>query len=476
MNENILYAWIYPLGEQQPVLCGALELLNGRRCVFSYDAQWLGHEKRFALSPDLALRAGVMEPPAGLELHPIFEDAGPDRWGKNVINKVFNPQRRSPLEYLERAGEDRIGALGFSRSALAYEVLKEQAFHVADLGDLMHAAQALSTQAPIDENLRRLLRPGASAGGARPKAIIQHEGGDWIAKFPTLDDEHDICAMEHASLLLAKSCGIDVPESQLVDVGGRNVLLVKRFDRAEGGRLHYASARSMALAEGIREDDMGYADLADLVRRSLPDAKKQCHELFRRMALNVLLENTDDHGKNHAFLLHADGWRLSPAYDIQPQLQGIGYQQLRIGHQNYEPSMANVLSDCGRFMLKKDEAVAVLSDVADKVCKWPEVFARAGVPQRDVDACARYVMNEKMFRFGQAPKSFVLPEEKKSYSGKPVAVVAEHLYQHVGRDVNVQHQRSALPSVTLPEQNLHIRYEAEKAIISKDKEIQRGGR
>ncbi len=395
MKDNILHVWIYPPGVAAPILCGTIELLQGRRCHFTYADGWLNHGQAFALAPDMPLRTGVIEPSLGLDLHPIFDDAGPDRWGRNIINKVFNPRRRSPLEYLERAGEDRIGALGFSRSAERYAVHDEQSFQVADLPELMRAANALSLQAPIDEELRRLLRPGASAGGARPKAIIRDRGDAWIAKFPAPGDESDVCAIEHATLKLAASCGITAAESRLVEIDGRNVLLVKRFDREQSGRLHFASARTMLIASGVPEEEMGYGDLADAIRRMASTPKDACRELFRRMAMNVLIDNTDDHAKNHSFL-HRDGlWRLSPAYDMQPQLLNIGYQQMKVGKCGYESTLDNVLSDCSRFLLKPEDAVDAVEEMAGRLAEWPKVFESAGVRQRDIDICAQYILNNR---------------------------------------------------------------------------------
>ena len=400
MSEDILHAWIYPKGATVPVLCGTIELLQGRRCIFSYADSWRSHDQAFALAPDMPLRSGIIEPSLGLDLHPVFDDAGPDRWGKNIINKVFNPRRRSPLEYLERAGEDRIGALGFSRSAERYEVLEEQSFQVADLPDLMRAARALSVQAPIDQELRQLLRPGASAGGARPKAVIRDEGEAWIAKFPTPDDEVDNCAIEHASLRLAATCGIQVPESRLVGVGDRNVLLVKRFDRGLAGRLHLVSARTMLIAAGIAEEDMGYADLADIVRRFASAPNETCHELFRRMVVNILIDNTDDHAKNHAFLYRDGLWHLSPAYDLHPQMLNIGYQQMRVGKHGHEPTLENALSDSARFLLKRGEAADLIAKLTQHLAKWRDVFAQAGVKPRDIDVCSHHMLRDRCFMPG----------------------------------------------------------------------------
>lgn len=396
MNDRLV-VWIYLQGAQTPVLCGALDLLQGRRCLFSYDGAWLQHRMAFPLSPDLPLRNGIHEPPPGRDIHPVFEDAGPDRWGQNVINKVFNPVRRSPLDYLELAGEDRIGALGFSQSAAGYDVVREQAFHAADLADLMAAADALAAQMPIDEDLRRLLRPGSSAGGVRPKAIIKQNGLDWIAKFPAAGDEFDHCAIEHASLRLAHRSGIEVAESRLENIGSRKVLLVRRFDRVGGRRLHIASARTMLTAEGLRDGEAGYADMADVARRWSAAPTADCHQLFRRMVLNVLIENTDDHEKNHSFLYRDGQWRLSPAYDIQPQIQGVGYHQMRLGKEGYAPSVSNLLSESNRFMLKPKEAEKIMEAVVTQVRDWRAVFAHEGVAPHDIELCGRYIMRPGTF-------------------------------------------------------------------------------
>lgn len=466
MNDDVLYVWVYPQGEQKPVLCGVLELLHGRRCLFSYDPSWLSHPKAFALSPDMALREGVIEPPVGFDLHPIFEDAGPDRWGKNVINKVFNPLRRSPIEYLELAGEDRIGALGFSRSAVEYLIPNEQAFYAADLPDLIRAANALACQMPINEELRRLLRPGASAGGARPKAIIKFNNEDWIAKFPTEDDMADVCAIEHASLRLAAACKIVVPESSLTQIGNRNVLLIKRFDREPDGRVHFASARSLLIAEGIAEEAMGYGDIADLVRRICAAPKDDCHQLFRRMAFNVIIENTDDHDKNHAFLYRDGIWKLSPAYDIQPQLQGIGYQQLRIGSEGHTPTISNILSECSHFLLKRDEAELIVESVLQKIGEWKDVFEKEGISQKDIDLCANYILRPSLFLFGVVPEKYGLPSDKGDYAGRIIACDSENVFQAVDRNAVVKHDRAALDGVLFPDTNYRVRYEEGKIVFA----------
>lgn len=331
-----------------------------------------------------------------MSLLPVFEDAGPDRWGQRVIDRACNPRRRAAIDYLALAGEDRIGALGFSASEEAYRTGHEEAFHRGDLASLLEAARAVELQLPIDDRLRQLLRPGGTAGGARPKATIDDGGRPWIAKFPAEGDEVDFCALEHATLRLAAVCGIVVPDSRLVHLDRSSVLLVARFDRnTDGSRIHFASARTMLMADGIPESAMSYADIAETSRRLSPAPAEDSRQVFRRMVFNILIENTDDHDKNHAFL-HAgdDAWRLAPAYDIQPQLQGLNYQLLNVGDDGAAPSLANAATQASRFMLTAAEAREELERMVDGVSRWREVFAREGVSARDIGACEAYMMRD----------------------------------------------------------------------------------
>lgn len=391
-----LFVWIYLPHQATPVPCGRLDLIGGRQSLFSYAAEYLERADSFPVSPDLPLRPGQYAPPPGFPLPPIFEDAGPDRWGQRVIDRAFNPRRRAAIDYLALAGEDRIGALGFCLSDQTYIVEPSPAFHRGDLASLLEAARAVELQLPIDERLRQLLRPGGTAGGARPKATIDDDGRAWIAKFPAQGDDVDFCAIEHACLRLSAACGIDVPESRLVRLERSSILLVARFDREpDGTRIHFASARTMLLAQGIAEQDMSYADIAEVARQLSPTPVDDSRQMFRRMVFNVLIENTDDHAKNHAFL-HAgrQSWRLAPAYDLQPQMQGLHYHQLIIGNDGSEPSLANALSYASRFMLTESEARTEIEALLDGVSKWKEVFSEAGVPPYDIEACAPCMMRD----------------------------------------------------------------------------------
>lgn len=459
--DNLLHVWVYPEAEHAPVLCGQLELLRGRYCLFSYADEWLRRPGAFALSPDLPLQQHVFVPLSALGIHPIFEDAGPGRWGKNIISKVFNPIRQSPIDYLELVGENRIGSLGFSRSKDRYEVQDRASFQTIDLPSLMQASQALERQMPIDEKLWRFLYPGLSAGGARPKAVIRHKGQDWIAKFPSEGDDYNICAIEHASMILAEKCGISVAKSELLSIGNQSVLLIKRFDRENEARIHVASARTLLFAHDIQEHEEGYADLAEIARRLSPSPKDDNHELFRRMVFNIFIENTDDHNKNHAFLHQNGKWKLSPAYDVLPQYQGLGFHQMRIGRDGSEARIDNALSECERFMLKRDEAESIVKRLYDLIIDWKEAFAKAGVSQRDIDAADRYILREQIFRFGKVPEN-VVPAAKDQYPGKIVAVGAQYVYQSIGRNRCIQRDRKEMPQLILGNKDLGIQSNKER--------------
>jgi serine/threonine-protein kinase HipA len=465
MNDE-LHVWIYPPEARTPRLCGTLRLIGGRRCLFAYAQNWLDDKQAFELSPDLPLRPGSFEPETGLDIHPVFEDAGPDRWGRRVIETAFRPQRRSPIDYLALAGEDRIGALGFSWSVDAYQTPIDQAFHVTDLEGLVEAAHAIEVHEPIDERLRRLLQPGRSVGGARPKAIIQDGGRHWIAKFPAEGDEVDVSVVEHASLRLAEACGIEVPESRLVPIRGKSILLVERFDRTPSGfRRHLVSARTMLIAEGIDIGVAAYADLAEIARRYSPAPRADARELFQRMLFNIAMENTDDHEKNHAFL-NVDGkWKLAPAYDLQPQLQGIGYQQLIVGTQAHEPSVENALSDAGRFMLTRAEASAEAERVLDVLTRWPEHFHAEGVSARDIEMCERFVLaqRERDKAYGKLPDEFIDPDTASGrYVGQIVALRPDTVFQATNDGVVVSHPRAGLTDLGDVELGAEVSVEYER--------------
>lgn len=303
-----------------------------------------------------------------------MDDARPDRWGERVIRRFEASPRLSILEFLLFAGDDRYGALGVSQRADAYAPWCSGPMPGLDsLQEMAEVVKKVLANEAVPELQRRLVRPGASLGGARPKSLITMDGEPWLVKFSE-GEEIDTPLIEHATMELARSCGIEVATTRALAVGSGHAVAVRRFDRAGQVRLHAVSAHVALRAAG---EELGYPQLAQLLRRVAPaeEIRSQQAQLFRRMVFNILLDNTDDHEKNHALLRQADGhYRLSPAFDVVPSAHGLGYQAMLVGDQATESTLVNALSQARQFGLKVDAAHAILREVATKVAGWKETF------------------------------------------------------------------------------------------------------
>jgi serine/threonine-protein kinase HipA len=319
------------------------------------------------------------------------DDARPDRWGERVIRSLYKPARLSVLEYLYFGGENRFGALGVSLDPANYQPSGDGVLASLDkLPDMERAIAAILAGENLSEAWARLVQPGPSFGGARPKSLIQMEGAQWVLKFSEGED-FNTELVEHATMRLAAQCGMDVAETRALPLPRRHAVAVKRFDRAGAQRSHVISANTVLRAAGL---PMGYPELAQSMRRiARADAiRAQQKELFRRMVFNILIDNTDDHEKNHAFVRAEDGfYDLSPAYDVVPSVQGLGQQQLRVGKREAESSIENALSEVQAFGLSKDSAVEVVRQVAAAVNGWQENFRSLGVNERDLEMMAQYI-------------------------------------------------------------------------------------
>ncbi|ROZ78721.1 type II toxin-antitoxin system HipA family toxin [Ramlibacter sp. WS9] len=379
---------------QRPEPVGQLSLaLGGRAVALRYADHWLA--AGFALSDDLPLRDGLFIPAEKDRAAGAVDDARTDRWGERVIRKFEMTPRLSILEFLLFAGDDRSGALGVSSRGDAYVPWTPgpvPEFH--QLEPMAEAVRMVLANEPVPERQRRLVRPGGSLGGARPKSLLQMDGRQWIVKFPEVT-EYDEPLVEHATMRLAAVCGIDVAPTRAIKLGhnhGRgHVVAVERFDRAEGARLHAVSANVLLKAAG---EELGYPELAQLLRRMAPADRiaEQQQQLFRRMVFNILMDNTDDHEKNHALLRQADGrYLLSPAFDVVPAAQGLGYQQLAVGQHGAESTLANAMSSAAQFGLRTAAARAVVREVCGAVDGWKQAFAAAGVKDDDIDYLARFI-------------------------------------------------------------------------------------
>ena len=325
---------------------------------------------------------------------PGVDDARPDRWGERVIRWLDQPARLAVLDYLFHAGDDRFGALGVSRSPDQYQPHARAALpHLGDLDELHRLVQQVQAGEPVDDPVRRrLLAPGATMGGARPKGLINLDGHPWVIKFNERGETLDWPLIEHATLTLAARAGIRVAPSRALPLqDGRHAVAVRRFDREPGGRRRHALSAQVALrAAG---EVSGYPELAQLLRRRgiVADGvlRQQMRELFRRMVFNILIDNTDDHDRNHVLLTARSGeLELSPAFDVLPAGQNLGYQQMRVGSQQADATLDNALSESAQFGLTPAEAGDELQTVVQVVAGWADHLRRSGVAARDLEVLA----------------------------------------------------------------------------------------
>lgn len=391
---DTLYLWW--LGDpQQPRLVGELTLVMGGRSVaLQYAPPW--RQTGFALSEDLPLTPDLFLPKAKDLAAGSVDDARPDRWGERVIRKFEKSPRLSLLEFLLFAGEDRHGGLGVSQRADDYAPWATTP--MPGLGELEEMAEVIRkvlANEPVPELQRRLVRPGVSLGGARPKSLVSIDGEPWLVKFGEGEDI-DTGLVEHCTMTLAAACGIQVARTRALPVANRHAVAIRRFDRIGTRRVHAVSAN---VALRAVSDELGYPQLAQLLRRLAPaDAiAAQQQELFRRMVFNILVDNTDDHEKNHCLLRQGDGtYLLSPAFDVLPAASGLGVQSLLVGNAGAESSMANALSQMRAFGLGPKAAKDIVIEVAHHVEGWREHFRRGGVREADIEVLAQYIDGDKL--------------------------------------------------------------------------------
>lgn len=386
-----LYLWLVTQ-PSQPVLIGELNLLRATRGVsLRYAEDWL--RRGFPLSEDLPLIDDELLPvEQGIAIGAV-DDARPDRWGERVIRFLDKPPRLSLLEYLYFAGDDRFGALGVSTSADEYLPRRLGPLPALSDTDTIHELiRKVQANEAVPEAQQRLISPGVTLGGARPKALLEIAGEQWVVKFAD-GEPTDTPLIEHASMLLAQRADIRVAQTQAVRLTHGHAVAIKRFDRDHGARLHCLSA-SVALRAAAER--YGYPELAQLLRRrgvaEGDQNVRDMHELFRRMVFNILIDNTDDHEKNHALVAtDAQQYRLSPAYDVLPSGQALGFQQLRVGDDEADSTLLNALSMAQMFALNKNAAIQQVRAVAAVVNEWQEHFKECGVTRGDIDSYAEQI-------------------------------------------------------------------------------------
>ena len=399
--QDRLYVWTL-VNPANPVLTGSVSLsrLVSNCATFTYADDWW----EFALSEDLPLVAGQMFSAEEKDSAPgAVNDARPDRWGERIIRHIDRPARLSILEMLLFAGDDRFGALGISVSAEHYTPRHIGPYpQLGDLAQLAKAVEDVQSQAPVTPEIQRLVQPGVTLGGAAPKAMLQTGNGPRIIKFCELDDAVDTPLIEHATMTLAAMAGINVAATDVLALPARHspskrrhALTVQRFDRMNTDtthlRLHCISAKTALRAAGLTES---YGALATvLLRQAHPDRQKALREeLFRRMVFNILMDNTDDHERNHCLRLGFDGYYdLAPAFDVLPTLQNMGYQSLVVGSQGAESTIDNALTALSDFGLSRARAIELIQTVARTTDQWAAHFLQLGVSAADMELLAASV-------------------------------------------------------------------------------------
>jgi serine/threonine-protein kinase HipA len=389
--QDTLYLWSL-IRSTEPVLIGDLNLVRSNQGVsLKYAASWL--KNGFALSEDLPLIDQEFIPIDKATAVGAIDDARPDRWGEQIIRVIDKPPRLSLLEFLYFAGDERFGALGVSTSE--NEHVPRTQGPLPTLGDadrIQELVRKIIANEPVPEMQKRLISPGVSLGGAKPKALIDIDGEQWVVKF-SAGEPSDVPLIEHAAMTLASQAKIRVAETKPIRLTYGHAVAIKRFDRKNGARVHCLSAH---VALRAAAEPYGYPELAQLLRRRgvmtndlyLTDMR----ELFRRMVFNILIDNTDDHEKNHALMMtDAQHYALTPAFDVLPSGQALGFQQIRVGEAEADSTIDNALSMAQLFGLDARQAINEVRTVARVVDGWIEHFKSRSVTAHDIDMYATQI-------------------------------------------------------------------------------------
>ncbi len=411
MNRKTVFVYAHWLGLDTPQLMGTLhaENLRGKQIFsFEYDAAWLRTPSAHHIDPDLGLFSGPQY------IHHeqknnfgIFLDSSPDRWGRllmkrreAVLARMENRPIRTLMELDYLLGvydEYRLGGLRFKEDINGAFINDNQEFAVPPWTRIRELEEiSLKLEESLSENqpdylnwINQLIAPGSSLGGARPKASVRDATNHlWIAKFPSLNDQTNMGGWEKVAQELAEMSGIRVAEGLVRKFSNQfSTYLSKRFDRTDNGeRIHFASAMTLlgyVDGQGYREG-ASYLELAQFIITHGAKTKSDLEELWRRMVFNICISNTDDHLRNHGFLLSEHGWVLSPAYDLNPNEEGNGLS-LNISEEDNSQDLNLAMDVHEYFRLSKPRALTILSEITSAVSKWREVAIKNALPSLEQD-------------------------------------------------------------------------------------------
>lgn len=376
-SDRKIYVGLANEPNQAPTPVGLLKI--ARRGViesgeYAYGSQYLASPNAIALNNEyMPLSAAIMSLPErrirdGGALPLTLRDALPDSWGRRVLGAQYG-HTLDDIDALLLTNSDRVGAMCFSE-ALPFGAFDLEPTLVT-LEEMSTAVRMLELSMEVTPEMRRLLQRGGTLGGARPKATFVHDNQRWITKFPAQGDDHDVELLEICLLKLAERCGIEVSPAQLEKIPHGHALLLKRFDR-EGKidherRIHYLSASAL-LNVPYESDGGSYIEFAQTIRKLSINPKHDLDQLYRRMIFNLIVDNTDDHVKNHGMLHVRQGqYTLAPAFDVVMQLTNLGYQQLAITPGNHTASLRLALNAAPHFGLSTNEASHLISVIQETV-------------------------------------------------------------------------------------------------------------
>ncbi len=373
-----------------------IEKRRGRSSAFEYADGWLRETDAFAIDPEnLPLQYGAFYTSSDKSALPgALRDAAPDRWGRQLIKREFAKagKKRTLLEtdyLLTLADHTRIGALRFryeGGNSFDHHIVDLRVPPLIQLPALINAADAVQANTETAKDLKMLLNEGSPLGGARPKSAVEDKDGSLvIAKFPKPDDERSIPHGEVLAMTLARKAGLTVAATRLLDVAGRPVTLVRRFDRMGSRRIPFLSAMSLL---GFNDgDEATYTDIAEIIRKHSSSPTEDLHELWRRIVFNVLVGNLDDHLRNHGFLYDRDGrWRLSPAYDLNPVPLSEKARELTtwISEQGPEADLDLALKAAPFFALDKKQGQAIIAEIQTALKNWRSTARSLGMSSDDI--------------------------------------------------------------------------------------------
>ncbi len=371
---------------------------------FEYDENWLAHPEKFVLEPALKLTKGTFHTDAGQSVFGAIGDSSPDRWGRTLMRRAESakaknsnetPRTLFEMDYLLGVNDEaRQGALRFSTKQNEDIFLappgQTSIPPLIALPKLLTASEHFVADKENADDLKLLLAPGSSLGGARPKAsVLNQDGSLAIAKFPRKDDEFNIVMWEAVALTLAHKAGINIPPWRLVTILGKAVLIINRFDRINRERIPFLSAMSMLGAQD--KEQHSYLEIAYALIQNGVSPEHDMAELWRRIVFTVLISNTDDHLRNHGFIYERyKGWTLSPAYDLNPTPTEVKPRilSMAIDSDDTSASLDTAINTAKDFRLSKEKATRIIKEVALAVREWRQVALSSGLSKRECNRMA----------------------------------------------------------------------------------------